>query len=75
MAELKYQIRRHLAVLNRNERTGWTKEANVVAWNDGAEKLDIRDWNPDHSKMSRGVTLSEDEARILSKALIEVLGR
>ena len=75
MAELKYEIRRHLAVLNRNEKTGWTKEANVVAWNDGAEKLDIRDWNPDHSKMSRGVTLSEDEARILSKALLEVLGR
>lgn len=75
MAEVKYEIKRHLAVLNRNERTGWTKEANVVAWNDGAEKLDIRDWNPDHSKMSRGVTLSEDEARILSKALIEVLGR
>ena len=75
MAELKYEIRRHLAVLNRNEKTGWTKEANVVAWNDGAEKLDIRDWNPDHSKMSRGVTLSEDEARILSKALIDVLGR
>ena len=75
MAELKYEIRRHLAVLNRNERTGWTKEANVVAWNDGAEKLDIRDWSPNHSKMSRGVTLSEDEARILSKALIEVLGR
>lgn len=75
MAELKYEIRRHLAVLNRNERTGWTKEANVVAWYDGAEKLDIRDWNPDHSKMSKGVTLSEDEARILSKALIDVLGR
>ena len=75
MAELKYEIRRHLAVLNRNEKTGWTKEANVVVWNDGAEKLDIRDWNPDHSKMSRGVTLSEDEARILSKALIDVLGR
>ena len=75
MAELKYEIRRHLAVLNRNERTGWTKEANVVAWNGGAEKLDIRDWSPNHSKMSRGVTLSEDEARILSKSLIEVLGR
>ena len=75
MAELKYEIRRHLAVLNRNEKTGWTKEANVVAWNDGAEKLDIRDWNPDHSKMSRGVTLSEDEARILYRALGDVLGR
>ena len=75
MAELKYEIRRQLAVLSENERSGWTKEVNIVSWNGGAEKMDIRDWNPDHSKMSRGVTLSEDEARILSKALIDVLGR
>ena len=75
MAELKYEIRRHLAVLNRNERTGWTKEANVVAWNDGAEKLDIRDWNPEHTKMSKGITLSSDEARILRRALDDVFGR
>ena len=75
MAEVKYEIRRHLEVLNRNERTGWTKEANIVAWNGGAEKLDIRDWSPNHSKMSRGVTLSPDEARILYRALGYVLGR
>lgn len=75
MAELKYEIRRHLAVLSENERSGWTKEVNIVSWNGGAEKMDIRDWNPDHSKMSRGVTLSEEEARILGKAIADVLGR
>ena len=75
MAELKYEIRRQLAVLSENERSGWTKEVNIVSWNGGAEKMDIRDWNPDHSKMSRGVTLSEEEARILGKAIVDVLGR
>ena len=75
MAELKYEIRRQLAVLSENERSGWTKEVNIVSWNGGAEKMDIRDWNPDHSKMSRGVTLSEEEARILGKAIADVLGR
>lgn len=75
MAELKYEIRRQLAVLSENERSGWTKEVNIVSWNGGAEKMDIRDWNPDHSKMSKGVTLSEEEARILGKAIADVLGR
>ena len=75
MAKLKYEIRRQLAVLSENERSGWTKEVNIVSWNGGAEKMDIRDWNPDHSKMSKGVTLSEEEARILGKAIADVLGR
>lgn len=75
MAELKYEIRRQLAVLNENEKTGWTKEANIVSWHNGPGKLDIRDWSPDHSKMSKGVTLTEEEARILVKALADVLGR
>lgn len=75
MAKVTFEIKKHLAVLSTNAKTSWTKEVNIVSWNGGAEKLDIRDWNPDHSKMSRGVTLPEDEARILSKALIDVLGR
>lgn len=74
MAELNYEIKRHLAVLSENDRSGWTKEANIVSWN-GREKLDIRDWNPEHTKMSKGITLSSDEARILRRALDDVFGR
>lgn len=75
MAEVKYEIKRHIAVLSTNEKSGWTKEANIVSWNGGPEKLDIRDWNPDHSKMAKGITLTSDEARTLSTALAEVFRR
>lgn len=75
MAEVKHEIKRHIAVLSTNERSGWTKEANIVSWNGGPEKLDIRDWNPDHSKMAKGITLTSDEARTLSTALAEVFRR
>lgn len=75
MAEVKYEIKRHIAVLSANERSGWTKEANIVSWNGGPEKLDIRDWKPDHSKMAKGITLTSDEARTLSTALAEVFRR
>ena len=33
MAEVKYEIKRHIAVLSTNERSGWRKEANIVSWN------------------------------------------
>ena len=32
--------------------TGWSKEVNIVSWNEGPAKLDIRDWSEDHEKMS-----------------------
>ena len=43
--------------------TGWNKELNLVSWNGGPAKYDIRDWDPSHSRMSRGVTLKEQEMR------------
>lgn len=48
-----------------------TKEVNVISWNGGTPKYDIRDWTPDHSKMGKGVTLSVEEAVHLLKALQE----
>ena len=32
-------------------------------------QYDIREWSPDHEKMGKGVTLSNEEAAILKKAL------
>ena len=43
--------------------TGWSKEVNIVSWNEGPAKLDIRDWSEDHEKMSRGITLTADEVQ------------
>ena len=48
---------------------GWTKELNKISWNGGAPKYDIRDWAPEHEKMGKGVTLSEDEMLKLKELL------
>jgi hypothetical protein len=59
MAELKYEITAQIGVLS--ERAGWTKELNQISWNEREPKYDIRDWSPDRSKMSKGVTLTAEE--------------
>ncbi|MDE5753878.1 MAG: hypothetical protein K2H89_04980 [Oscillospiraceae bacterium] len=60
MAELKYEITEHIGSLGETAR-GWTKELNLISWNDREPKYDIRDWAPDHSRMGKGVTLTADE--------------
>ena len=73
--QITWEVKRHLAVLSTNEKSGWVREVNIISWNGGPEKLDIRDWKPDHSKMSKGVTLTSDEARALHKTLDELFRR
>lgn len=68
MADIKYEITDELAVLSESAR-GWTKEVNMVSWNDREPKVDIREWSPEHERMGKGVTLSKEEARILRDIL------
>lgn len=68
MAEIKYEITEELAVLSESAR-GWTKEVNMVSWNDREPKFDIREWAPEHERMGKGVTLSREEAKILKEVL------
>ena len=60
MAEIKYTITKQIGVLSENPK-GWTKELNLVSWNDREPKYDIREWSPDHERMGKGVTLTEEE--------------
>lgn len=73
MTEVTHEIRQHLAVLSTNEKSGWTTEVNIVSWNGGPDKLDVRAWSPDHSKMAKGLTFTADEARILGQAISRTL--
>lgn len=68
MAEIKFEIKDELGVLSESAK-GWTKELNLVSWNDGVPKYDLRDWAPNHEKMGKGVTLSADEVQELYKIL------
>ena len=72
MAEFQYEIVEKIGVLSESSK-GWTKELNRISWNGGAPKYDIRDWAPDHEKMGKGVTLSDDEVKVLKK-LFEQIG-
>lgn len=68
MADFKYEIVKEIAVLSENAK-GYTKELNLVSFNDRPAKYDIREWSNDHERMGKGVTLTEDEARELLLAL------
>ena len=66
--EIEFKIVEHIAVLEQHE-SGWSRELNVVSWNGGEPKLDIREWSPDHERMTRGITLTEEKAEQLAKVL------
>lgn len=68
MAELKFEITKQLGILSENAR-GWTKELNMVSWNDIEPKYDLREWNPDHTRMGKGITLTEEDINMLRAIL------
>jgi len=68
MANIKYEIKESLGAISEGSR-GWTKELNLVSWNDREAKYDIRDWDETHEKMGKGITLTEDELIKLKEIL------
>ncbi len=61
---VSFNIIEHIGVLATFP-TGWKKELNFVSWNGAPGKYDIRDWDPSHTSMSRGMTFKENEMRLL----------
>lgn len=68
--EFSFEIVKTIAVLS-TSKSGWTKELNLVAWNGREPKYDIREWAPEHEKMGKGVTLSDDEFAVLKDILLK----
>ncbi len=69
--EFKFKVVKTLGTLS-SGRSGWNKEVNVVSWNEAKPKIDIRDWNEDHTRMGKGATLTAEEASILMEILNEI---
>ena len=57
MADFKFEIIKQIAVLGK--KNSWTKELNLISWNDREPKYDIRDWDENHQKMSKGLTFDK----------------
>jgi len=71
MPDIKYEIKEKLGVLSEGSK-GWTKELNLISWNDREPKYDIREWSPDHAKMGKGITLSKAELKALKDLLADM---
>ena len=66
--ELKVEIINQIGVISTSA-SGWNVELNRVSWNGNEPKYDVRSWSPDHTKMGKGITLSEDEVISLCELL------
>lgn len=69
--DIGYKIEKHFGVIDVTH-TGWHKELNFVSWNNNPAKFDIRDWDKCHERMSRGITLTEPQAKKLYEILKSV---
>lgn len=71
MSDIKFEIKQTMGALSESSK-GWKKELNLVSWNDKEPKYDLRDWDSEHKKMGKGVTLSVEELKKLKDILDEM---
>ena len=74
MAEFKYEIQEEFGVVSESS-NGWSRELNLISWNGGRPKYDIRDWAPDHEKMGKGIGLTLEDLESLYDIIGKVLGK
>jgi len=73
MSDIKFELIEKIGVLSTSA-SGWTKELNLVSWNDQEPKYDLRDWSPDRQRRGKGVTLSKEELARLKELLEKLVG-
>jgi hypothetical protein len=66
--DFKYEIVNELGVISEGSK-GWRKEFNRISWNGSEPKYDVRDWDSNHQKIGKGVTMTEEEMRKLFELL------
>lgn len=67
MSDFSYKIVSHIATIS--ERGSWALELNLISWGGGPATFDLRRWNEDHTKMGKGISLTGEEVKALSKFL------
>lgn len=71
MAEIKFEVKQQIGILSESSKA-WKKELNLVSWNGREPKYDLREWDPNHEKVGKGVTLSVAELKKLRDLLNEL---
>ena len=71
MADFSFEVIENCGSLSESGK-GWKKEIKLISWNGKDPKYDIRDWSPDGSKMSKGISMTRDELAALKGILDEM---
>ena len=75
MAATSFEIQETILSLPKKSETDvYHTELNIVSWFGKEPKLDIRGWSDDHEKMTKGISLTEDEFVKIARAGLEKLG-
>ena len=69
MNNFSYTIVRNITTIS--QRGNWALELNLISWDGRPATFDLRKWNEDHTKMSKGISLTRDEVKALGKFLID----
>ena len=70
MSDFSYEIKQNIAILS--SRGAWTLELNLISWGGRPAVYDLRKWNADHTKMGKGVTLTDAELSQLAFVLAKM---
>ena len=70
MPEIKSEVVKEIGILS-TSKSNWNREVNIIRWNDGKPKLDIRDWAPEHQRAGKGITLTAEEVAVLKELLAD----
>ena len=68
MKEFSFEIKKHIATLS--DSNGYSLQLNLISFNGGAPKVDLRRWKD--GKMLKGISITAEEAEALKRALCEV---
>jgi hypothetical protein len=71
LADFKFDIKENLGTVSESNK-GWTREVNIMTWNNKKPKVDIREWDQNHEKMGKGITLNKDELKELKNILNKI---
>lgn len=72
--DFSYEIIEEIGTIGSPTASGWSTRLNLISWNGGNPKLDIRSWSEDMSRMGKGVTFSKEDAKDLAVLLNSYLG-
>lgn len=70
MADIKYEILETLVKLP--EKKDYHLEINLIKWGSNDPKYDLRRWNDDRTKMTKGITMTKEELLALMDELSKI---